>query len=140
MGHREGEKQVSFYIEGEEKDQFFALCKTLGVSVSDAMRNFMVKAIREQSLGNEVAASVSSRPSSLPSQGVVNSEVVKNILKRLDTVERSIPDYEIDELKKLRREVLSGDWGSMRYRMGVIENQVQELGGSIAWDKQLQDS
>ena len=70
----------------------------------------------------------------LLSQGGVDSEVVKNILKRLDTVERSIPDYEIDELKKLRREVLSGDWGSMRYRMGVIENQVQELGGSIAWD------
>ena len=140
MGHREGEKQVSFYIEGEEKDQFFALCKTLGVSVSDAMRNFMVKAIQEQSLGIEKAASDSSRPRSMPSQGGVDSEVVKNILKRLDTVERSIPDYEIDELKKLRREVLSGDWGSMRYRMGVIENQVQELGGSIAWDKQLQDS
>ena len=100
MAYKEGEKQVSFYIDGEEKDQFNALCKTMGVSVSTAMRNFMVKAIQEQSLGNEKAASDSSRPRSMPSQGVVDSEVVKNILKRLDTVERSIPDYEIDELKK----------------------------------------
>ena len=100
----------------------------------------MVKAIQEQSLGNEKAASDSSRPRSMPSQGVVDSEVVKNILKRLDIVERSIPDYEIDELKKLRREVLSGDFGSMRYRMGVIENQVQELGGSIAWNRGPQEN
>ena len=62
----------------------------------------------------------------------VDREVVKNILKRLDLVERSIPNYEIDELKKLRREILSGDFGSMKFRLGVIENQVQEIGGSIA--------
>ena len=133
MGHREGEKQVSFYIEGEEKDQFFALCKTMGVSVSDAMRNFMVNAVQEQSLGFD---SIVANPPHAPVKTVgkaVDSEVIKSILKRLDTVERSIPDYEVDELKRVRKEVLSGDFGSMRYRMGVIENQVQELGGSIAW-------
>ena len=105
----------------------------MGVSVSDAMRNFMVNAIQEQSLSVPTVPSDSPRTPARPSGKAVDSEVIKSILKRLDTVERSIPDYEVDELKRVRKEVLSGDFGSMRYRMGVIENQVQELGGSIAW-------
>ena len=135
MAYKEGEKQVSFYIDGEEKDQFNALCKTMGISLSNAMRNFMVNAIQEQSLGVSAATSDAPRTPARPSEKAVDNEVVKNILKRLDTVERSIPDYEVEELKKVRKEVLSGDFGSMRYRMGIIESQVQELGGSIAWTK-----
>ena len=133
MGYKEGEKQVSFYIDGEEKDQFNALCKTMGVSVSTAMRNFMVRAIQEQNLGFDY---IVANPPHIPvktSGTAIDDGVVKSILKRLDTVERSIPDYEVEELKRIRKEVLSGDFGSMRYRMGIIENQVQELGGSIAW-------
>ena len=135
MAYKEGEKQVSFYIDSEEKDQFNALCKTMGISLSNAMRNFMVNAVQEQSLGVNAHASDRPRTPARPSGVAVDNEVVKNILKRLDTVERSIPDYEVEELKRIRKEVLSGDFGSMRYRMGIIENQVQELGGSIAWTK-----
>ena len=135
MAHKEGEKQVSFYIDGEEKDQFNTLCKTMGISLSTAMRNFMVKAIEEQSLGFDLIVANPPHTPVKTSGTAIDDGVVKSILKRLDTVERSIPDYEIDELKRVRKEVLSGDFGSMRYRMGVIENQVQELGGSIAWSK-----
>ena len=138
MAYKEGEKQVSFYIDGEEKDQFNALCKTMGVSVSTAMRNFMVRAIQEQSLDISVAREDSPRtPVKTPQRGV-DSDVVKNILKRLDGVEQALPNYEVDELKKVRKEVLSGDFGSMRYRIGIIETQLQELGGSIAWNKKPQ--
>ena len=139
MGHREGEKQVSFYIEGEYKDQFNALCKTMGISLSEALRSYMFDAIMQQSLGISRETQDAARTPARPSGKAVDSEVVKNILKRLDTVERSIPDYEVDELKRLRKEVLSSDFGSMRYRMGIIENQVQELGGSIAWDNKPQN-
>ena len=135
MAYKEGEKQVSFYIDGEEKDQFNTLCKTMGVSLSTAMRNFMVRAIQEQSLGVSTTSSDAPRTPVKTVERVADNEVVKNILKRIETVERSIPDYEIEELKKMRKEVLSGDFGSMRYRMGIIENQVQELGGSIAWNR-----
>ena len=140
MPHKEGEKQVSFYIDGEEKDQFNTLCKTMGVSISSAMRNFMVRAIQEQNLGISVTASDTPRPLTKAVQSGVDDAVLKNILKRLDNVEQSVPNFDVDELKKVRKEVLSGEFGSMKYRMGIIENQVQELGGSIAWTNKLQEN
>ena len=42
-------------------------------------------------------------------------------------------------MKKVRKEVLSGEFGSMRYRLGVIENQIQDLGGSIVWENKLKE-
>ena len=139
MPSKEGEKQVSFYIDGDEKDQFNALCKTMGVSLSSAMRNFMLKAIQEQSLDIEEASINPPRQSSIAPQSGVDGEVVKNILKRLDSIERTVPNFEVDELKKVRKEVLSGEFGSMRYRLGVIENQIQDLGGSIVWENKLKE-
>ena len=139
MPSKEGEKQVSFYIDGDEKDQFNALCKTMGVSLSSAMRNFMLKAIQEQSLDIDEAALNPPWQSSIAPQSGVDGEVVKNILKRLDSIERTVPNFEVDELKKVRKEVLSGEFGSMRYRLGVIENQIQDLGGSIVWENKLKE-
>ena len=139
MPSKEGEKQVSFYIDGDEKDQFNALCKTMGVSLSSAMRNFMLKAIQEQSLDIEEVSLNPPRQSSIAPQSGVDGEVVKNILKRLDSIERTVPNFEVDELKKVRKEVLSGEFGSMRYRLGVIENQIQDLGGSIVWENKLKE-
>ena len=43
MAYKEGEKQVSFYIDGDEKDQFNKLCRTFGISLSQALRNYMVQ-------------------------------------------------------------------------------------------------
>ena len=139
MPSKEGEKQVSFYIDGDEKDQFNALCKTMGVSLSSAMRNFMLKAIQEQSLDIEEASINPPRQSSIAPQSGVDGEVVKNILKRLDSIERSVPNFEVEELKEVRKEVLSGEFGSMKYRLGVIENQIHDLGGSIVWEKKLKE-
>ena len=141
MPYKEGEKQVSFYIDGEEKDQFNTLCKTMGISISAAKRNFMVRAIQEQNLGYDLIIANPPHPAPVKaSQSGVDDAVVKNILKRLDNVEQSVPNFDVDELKKVRKEVLSGEFGSMRYRMGIIENQVQELGGSIAWTNKPQEN
>lgn len=100
----------------------------------------MVKAIQEQNLGFDSSVANPPHTPVRASGKAVDDGVVKNVLKRLDSLERSIPKFDIDELKQMKREILNGEFGSMRYRMGVIESQVQELGGSIAWDKQLQDS
>ena len=135
MAKREGEKQVSFYCNAEDKERFNALCKTHDLSVGNVMRTFIHRAIELQHLDFDL---ILGTPLHSPAKTVergVDDGVVKSILKRLDTVERSIPDYEVEELKKVRKEVLSGDWGSMRYRLGIIENQINELGGSIAWTK-----
>ena len=66
---------------------------------------------------------------------VVDDGVVKSVLKRLDSLERSIPKFDIEELQRMKKEILNGEFGSMRYRVGIIESQVQELGGSIAWNR-----
>ena len=140
MAYKEGEKQGSFYIDGDEKDQFNKLCRTFGISLSQALRNYMVQAVREQSLGISVIAHDNpQRPPVMPvasedqEYNVDTRKILGAALKRIDSLERSIPKFDIDELKQMKREVLNGDFGSMRYRMGIIENQVQELGGSIAW-------
>ena len=144
MAYKEGEKQVSFYIDGEEKDQFNKLCKTFGISLSQALRNYMVQAVQEQSLGISVVAHDNPRKSpvtpvtpQVEEYSVDTRKMLGNALKRIDSLERSIPKFDLDELKQMKREILNGEFGSMRYRMGIIENQVQELGGSIAWDKGL---
>ncbi len=40
----------------------------------------------------------------------------------------------------MKKEVLDGEFGSMRHRIGVVETQVQALGGSIAWEKAVKDA
>jgi len=142
MAYKEGEKQVSFYIDGEEKDQFNKLCRTFGISLSQALRNYMVQAVQEQSLGISVVAH--DNPRRTPVSAVTTEDMeysvdtrkmLSNALKRIDSLERSVPKFDIDELKQMKKEILNGEFGSMRYRMGIIESQVQELGGSIAWSK-----
>ena len=134
MAHREGEKQVSFYIDEEEKEQFNTLCKTMNVSVGVAMRNFIHRANQEQNLGFDLIVANPPHTPVRASGKAVDDGVVKNVLKRLDSLERSIPKFDIEELQRMKKEILNGEFGSMRYRMGVIESQVQELGGSIAWN------
>ena len=102
----------------------------------------MVKAIQEQKLGYDQI--VANPPHTAPKRmwetadeeyNVDTRKILGNALKRLDSLERSIPKFDIAELQKMKKEILNGEFGSMRYRMGIIESQVQELGGSIAWDK-----
>ena len=135
MAHKEGEKQLSLWIDGEEKDQFAALCKTMGTSVSSVIKTWVMKAITEQSLEISLTPSETPRRTPFPTSSAIDKDLVQSLLKRIDTLERSVPKFDIDELQKMKKEILNGEFGSMRYRMGVIENQVQELGGSIAWSK-----
>ena len=75
-----------------------------------------------------------------PTTDPVDTKVFKEVLHRLDDLERQIPDFNIDDLERMKLEVLDGDFGSMRHRVGVIETQVQALGGSIAWEKAVKDA
>ena len=94
-----------------------------------------MKAITEQSLEISLTPSETPRRTPFPTSSAIDKDLVQSLLKRIDTLERSVPKFDIDELQKMKKEILNGEFGSMRYRMGVIENQVQELGGSIAWSK-----
>ena len=125
------QKMVAVYVDQEERDAFKTLCRTLGTDVSTILRRFIQTAIQQQSVEFVVARTETSEGASAP---VLEPEVLKAVLKRLEALERSVPKFDVDDLVKMRREVLDGGFGSLRYRMGVVEAQVQSLGGSIAWE------
>ena len=131
------QKMVAFYVEQEERDAFKTLCRTLGTDVSSVLRRFVQTAIQQQSVEFVVARTDASEGASAP---VVEPEVLKAVLKRLEVLERSVPKFDVDDLVRMRKEVLDGGFGSMRYRMGVMEAQVQSLGGSIAWETKTEKS
>ena len=60
---------------------------------------------------------------------------LKSILTRLDALERQQPLLEKEELMFMKDEVLGDDMGTIRNRLGVVETQLQALGGSIAWEQ-----
>lgn len=124
------QKMVAVYVEQEERDAFKTLCRTLGTDVSAVLRRFIQTAIQQQTVefvatSTETPRSASARP--------LEPEVLKAVLKRLETLERSMPKFDVDDLVRMRKEVLDGGFGSLRYRMGVMESQLQTMGGSIAW-------
>lgn len=133
MGAPAGQKMVALWVDKEERDAFKALCSTMGSDVSSTLRGFIQQAIREQSLSYELVAA-QNRSEAGPVAGV-DPAVLKSVLKRLEGLERAMPKFDLEDLVRMRTEILEGEFGSMRYRLGVVESQVQSLGGSIAWDR-----
>lgn len=124
------QKMVAVYVEQDERDAFKTLCRTMGTDVSTVLRRFIQTAIQQQTVEFVVARSETSEGASAP---VLEPEVLKAVLKRLEVLERAMPKFDVDDLVKMRKDVLGCEFGSLRYRMGVMEAQLQSLGGSIAW-------
>jgi len=125
------QKMVAVYVEQDERDAFKTLCRTMGTDVSTVLRRFIQTAIQQQTVEFVVARSETSEGASAPA---LEPEVLKAVLKRLEVLERSVPKFDVDDLVRMRKEILDGEFGSMRYRVGVVEAQLQSLGGSIAWE------
>ena len=122
---------VTVWMDESERDAFQTLCKTTGVSGSSVLRRWILTAIQQQTT-EFVAAS----PNHAPSEGsgtAVPPEMLKDLMQRLASLEKAMPKFNEDDLVEMRQEILSGESGSMRYRMGIVEAQLQSLGGSIAW-------
>ena len=131
MGRRtDDKKQITMWVDSDERDAFQALCKTLGTDASSALRKFIQRSIQGQSVEFQVVDSSETPAAS----GGVAPEVLTAILKRLEKVERAVPKFDIDDLMQMRKEILEGDFGSMKYRVGIVESQVQSLGGNIVWN------
>ena len=118
-------------MEQDERDAFKTLCRTMGTDVSTVLRRFIQTAIQQQTVEFVVVRSETSEGASAPA---LEPEVLKAVLKRLEVLERSVPKFDVDDLVRMRKEILDGEFGSMRYRVGVVEAQLQSLGGSIAWE------
>ena len=131
---RPNELQVSFYIVSKERQQFQELCKTSGVSVSNTLRMWIQTALQSQSLNvetppdgktvtNTVVATTSSE----------TNHQLAVIKKRLDKVERIFNFINETELEFIKNEVIGEEFGTIRNRVGVVESQLQQMGGSISW-------
>ena len=121
---------LTVWVDEEERDALQTLCKTHGISVSSALRSWILTAVQEQS--TELVTGTPSESSSPKTNGVA-PEVLKELMSRMATLERDMPKFDTDDLVAMREEVLGGEFGSMRYRLGIVEAQLQSLGGSIAW-------
>ena len=138
MGKRNPElRQVSFFVDEEERDALKQLCRTRGESVSDAFRKWITTALEEQTTElsvTETYKATGQQKSSVP------PETLKVLMKRMEVLEKAMPKFDIDDLMRMKSEVLDGEFGSLRNRMGVVETQVQSLGGSISWASSHQAS
>ena len=125
----QGQKQVTLWVTPEERDAFQALCKTTGTNASAALRRWMLLAIQEQS--TELVVATNQQESA---GGSVPPEMLRELMSRMTELERAMPVFDTDDLVRIRKEVLDGKFGSMRYRLGIVEAQIQSQGGSIAWE------
>lgn len=134
MSERPNEKQVSFFIDSKERQQFQELCKTSGISASNVLRMWVQSALQAQVInvetppdGRTITNPVTAAPSS-----ETNHELAV-LKKRLDKVERIFNFIDETELEFMKNEVLGDKFGTIRNRVGVCEHQLQQLGGSISW-------
>ena len=118
-------------MDESERDAFQTLCKTTGVSGSSVLRRWILTAIHQQS--TELTTVAPGPPSTGSSGAGVPPEMLKDLMQRLASLEKAMPKFNEDDLVEMRQEILSGESGSLRYRMGIVEAQLQSLGGSIAW-------
>ena len=122
---------LTLWVDESERDALQALCKTNGISVSSVLRSWIMAAIQEQT--TQLAPAASGTASTGSSTPGVPPEMLKDLMLRLASLEKAMPKFNADDLVEMRQEILSGESGSMRYRMGIVEAQLQSLGGSIAW-------
>ena len=118
-------------MDESERDAFQTLCKTTGVSGSSVLRRWILTAIQQQS--TELTTAAPDARSTGSSGAGVPPEMLKDLMQRLASLEKAMPKFNEDDLVEMRQEILSGESGSLRYRMGIVEAQLQSLGGSIAW-------
>ena len=131
---RPNELQVSFYIDSKEREQFQQLCKTTGVSVSNTLRMWIQTALQSQSLNVETPPDVKTVTNTVgaTTTSETNHQLAV-IKKRLDKVERIFNFINETELEFIKNEVIGEEFGTIRNRVGVVESQLQQMGGSISW-------
>ena len=103
--------------------------------MSSALRSWILTALQEQS--TDLVAAASQTTPEAPVTAGVAPETLKELMQRVAFLEEQVPKFHRDDLDEMHREVLSGEFGSMRYRLGIVEALVQAQGGSIAWSEQV---
>lgn len=124
---------LTLWVDGAEREALQNLCKTNGISVSSALRSWILTALQQQTT-ELVAGSPQVTPQQASGSGIA-PEMLKELMQRMATLEKVMPTFDQDDMDAMKEEVMGGKFGSMRYRIGVLEAQLQSLGGSIAWNE-----
>ena len=136
MSEKPNEKQVSFFIDEKEREQFQQLCKTQGISASNVLRSWVQSVLQTQDLRVETPPDGRTLTRSIGTTQQANDNHQLAVIKqRLDKVERIFNYINEQELEFMKNEVLGDEFGTIRNRVGVCESKLQELGGSITWKK-----
>ena len=138
MSERSNEKQVSFFMDEKEREQFRLLCKTTGISVANVLRSWIQQALKDQHIEVNVPPDARTLQlqtvSSAASSNSYDDTVIKGMLERIDKVERIFNYIDEDELEFMKNEILNDKFGTVRNRLGVVESILQNKGSSIAWE------
>ena len=129
MAKKPNEVHLTFCIDGVAREQFQTLCKTYNVSASTVLREWVEDALKSGSIDKDRAPEVETTVSQTISN--TDKKVIENILSRLDEVERNTAYLNDNQMQFIKEEVLGDKFGSIRHRVGIVENQIQELGGNI---------
>lgn len=132
MPDRAGKKMLTVWIDQEDQEALQTLCRNHSTSVSSALRNWILTAIQQKT--TDLVAASSDTASGETTTRIVDAATTKLLNQRVSDLEEQLPKFHRDDLDEMHREVLSGEFGSLRYRLGIVEAQLQSLGGSIAWD------
>ena len=134
------DKQVSFFLDEKDRDQWQKLCKTSGISSSMVLRSWILSALQKQKIDVEVPPE---QVNSWAAKTIDNSQFdsqLNELMTRIDSLERQQSVLENKDLEFIKDEVLGDDMGTLRNRLGVCESLLQSLGGSIAWEKVVKDA
>ena len=126
------DKQVSFFLDEKDRDQWQKLCKTSGISSSMVLRSWILSALQKQKIDVEVAPE---QVNSWAAKTIDNSQFdnqLNELMTRIDSLERQQSVLENKDLEFIKDEVLGEKFGTLRNRMGVVEKEIHELGGNIA--------
>ena len=126
MAGKPNEKQITFYIDSVERDQFQSLCKTLNMSAANVLRKWIQQALETGSIQSQATYNLSTETTN-----ITENDVIKNILTRLNEIEKNTSYLNENQMEFIKDEVLGSSMGTLRNRIGVVEHQLQELGGNI---------
>ena len=126
MAKKPNEVHLTFCIDKVQRDQFQTLCKTYDISASTILREWVESALKRGSLEQNVG------PDEAKKNGrTIDERILETLITRVDQVERKTKYLNDNQMEFIKEEVLGDAMGTLRNRMGVVENQIQELGGNI---------
>ena len=126
MAKKPTEVHLTFCIDKVQRDQFQTLCKTYDISASTILREWVESALKRGSLAQSVG------PDEAKKNGrTIDERILETLITRVDQVERKTKYLNDNQMEFIKEEVLGDAMGTLRNRMGVAENQIQELGGNI---------